>query len=67
MCHQINGHEFEQTPRVGDEQGSLTCCSPWGRKESDTTKHLNRTESMCTRKEHSCSRMVSRLRRMGIG
>ena len=29
---------------VGDGQGNLTCCSPWGRKESDTTKRLNWTE-----------------------
>ena len=34
----INGHEFEQVLGVGDVQGSLTCCSPWGRKESDMTE-----------------------------
>ena len=39
--HQLNGHEFEQAPGVGDGQGSLACCSPWGRKESDTTEQLN--------------------------
>ena len=39
--HQLNGHEFEQAPRVGDGQGSLVCCSPWGRKELDTTEQLN--------------------------
>ena len=33
--------EFEQALGVGDGQGSLTCCSPWGRKESDTTERLN--------------------------
>ena len=27
--HQLNGHEFEQAPGVGDGQGSLMCCSPW--------------------------------------
>ena len=32
--HQLNGHEFEWTPGVGDGQGGLACCSPWGRKES---------------------------------
>ena len=32
--HQLNGHEFEQALGVGDGQGSLVCCSPWGRKES---------------------------------
>ena len=35
--HQLNGHEFEQTPGDGKGQGSLECCSPWGCKESDTT------------------------------
>ena len=30
--HQPNGHEFEQTPRDGEEQGSLACCNPWGHK-----------------------------------
>ena len=35
--HQLDGHEFEQTPGVGDGQGNLACCSPWGHKESDLT------------------------------
>ena len=39
----LNGHEFEQAPEVGDGQGSLACCSPRGRKESDTTEQLNWT------------------------
>ena len=38
--HQLNGHEFEQTPGDSEGQGSLTCCSPWGCKESDTTEQL---------------------------
>ena len=33
--HRLDGHEFEQVPGVGDRQGSLGCCSPWGCKESD--------------------------------
>ena len=37
----LNGHEFEQAQRVGDGQGGLVCCSPWGPKESDTTERLN--------------------------
>ena len=36
--HRLNGHEFEWTPGVGDGQGSLACCSPWGHKESDMTQ-----------------------------
>ena len=43
--HRLNGHEFEQTLGVGDGQGSLACCSPWGRKESDTTEQLNSNNS----------------------
>ena len=39
--HRLNGHEFEQAPGVGDGQGGLGCCSPRGRKESDTTERLN--------------------------
>ena len=39
--HQLNGHEFQHAPGVGDGQGSLACCSPWGRKELDTTERLN--------------------------
>ena len=39
--HQLYGHEFEQAPGVPDGQGSLECCSPWGRKESDMTEQLN--------------------------
>ena len=30
--HQLDGHEFEEAPGVGDGQGSLTCCSPFGPK-----------------------------------
>ena len=36
--HQLNGHESESTPGVGDGQGGLGCCSPWDRKELDTTE-----------------------------
>ena len=40
--HQLlDGHESEQAPGVGDGQGGLACCRPWGRKESDTTEQLN--------------------------
>jgi len=42
--HRLNGHECEQAPRVGDGQGGLACCSPWGHKELDTTKRLNWTD-----------------------
>ena len=31
--HRLNGHEFDSTPGVGDGQGGLECCCPWGHKE----------------------------------
>ena len=39
--HRLEGHEFEQALEVGDGQGSLVCCSPWGHKELDMTERLN--------------------------
>ena len=38
MDHRHAGHEFKQVPGVGDGQGSLACCNPWGRKELDMTE-----------------------------
>ena len=42
--YQLDGHEFEQALGVGDGQGSLACCSPWGQKELDMTEQLNWTD-----------------------
>ena len=39
--HRLNEHEFEQAPGDGEGEGSLECCSPWGRKEPDTSEQLN--------------------------
>ena len=39
--YRLGGQEFEQATGVGDGQGSLACCSPWGRKELDRTEQLN--------------------------
>ena len=50
----LNGHEFEQAPGVGDGQGSLVCCSPWGRKVSDTTERLNWTELLWSTQNLQC-------------
>ena len=50
--HGLNGHESGQTPGVGNGQGSLECCSPWGRKESDMTEWLNWTELMWLKSNH---------------
>ena len=46
--HQLDGHEFQQASGVGDGQGSLVCCSPWGHKELDTTEQLDWTELILT-------------------
>ena len=43
--HQLNGHDFGQGPEVGDGQGSLACCSPCGRKESDMTEQLKNSNN----------------------
>ena len=42
--HRLDGHEFGWTPGVGDGQGSLKCCSPWGHRKSDMAERLNWTE-----------------------
>ena len=47
-CHPLNGQEFEQALRVGDQQGSLAFCSPWGCK---SWTRLNWTELYWT---HIC-------------
>ena len=44
IIHLINGHEFEWAPGVGDGQGGLSCCSPWGHKGSGMTERLDWTE-----------------------
>ena len=44
--HRLNGHEFEQAPGDGEGQGSLASCSPWGRKESDSTERLNNKKNI---------------------
>ena len=43
----LDRHEFEQALGVGDGQGRLACCSPWGNKESDMTEQLNYFVYLC--------------------
>ena len=45
--HWLSGHEFEWTPGVGDGQGGLACCPPWGCKELDTTERLKCGVRIC--------------------
>ena len=52
--HQLYRHEFEQALGVGDRQGSLGCCSPWGHKELDMTEWLNWTELNWSIPEEPC-------------
>ena len=44
--HRLDGHEFEQAPGDDEGQGSPVRCSPWGRKESDTTERLNNNKTV---------------------
>ena len=48
--HWLNGYEFAQTLGDSEWQGSLVCCSPWGHKESDTTKWLNNSKALFNRR-----------------
>ena len=42
--HRLDGYEFEQAQGIGDGQGSLVCCIPWGCQELDMTELLNLTD-----------------------
>ena len=44
--HRLDGHEFEQALGIGEGQGGLVRCSPWGCKESDRTEHLNNNNDL---------------------
>ena len=55
-----SGHEFEQVPGVDDGQGSLACCSPWGRKKSDMTEQLSTQHSArCSEPKSSSVQLLS--------
>ena len=56
--HRLDGHGFGWTSGVGDWQGRLACCSPWSRKESDTTERLNWTD--CVQDTGVCVCMCER-------
>ena len=64
--HWLDGHEFEQAPGVGDGQGSLASCSPWGHKESDMTKWLNWTENVSVDRNNILKIVVVCVSRNGI-
>ena len=56
--HQLARHEFEQTRGDGEGQGSLACCSPWGRKESGTTEQLNNNNMQSTSQINTLSLLL---------
>ena len=43
--HRLNGHEYEQSPRDSEGQGSLVYCSPWDCKDSEIAEKLNNSSS----------------------
>ena len=53
-----HGHKSEQAPGDGEGQGGLPRCSPWGRRESDTTQRLN---------NHKASRLSRLKQALGSG
>ena len=57
--HWLNEHEFEQALRNGEGQGSLVCCSPWGRKELDMIEHLNNSKTLKFVEENKKSNFMS--------
>ena len=36
--HRLDGYEFDQALGVGNGQGNLVFCIPWGCKESEMTE-----------------------------
>ena len=62
--HRLKGHEFEQAPGVGDGQGSLVCCSPWG---CSWTQLYDWTELIPTFAQGAASRVVFGLRGVELG
>ena len=52
--HWLNGHEFEQALGDSEGQGSLVCCSPWDRKESDMTERLNNSKECTFQQGRTC-------------
>ena len=60
----LNGHEFEQILRDSEGQGSLACCSPWGRKELDTTEQLN-NHKMCKQVAQTLRKQMTK--KMSVG
>ena len=54
LHHWHDERKFEQAPGVGDGQGGLACCSPWGHKESDMTGRLNGIDTCMIMAELCC-------------
>ena len=52
--HWCNGHETGQTSGDGEERGGLVCCSPWGRRESDTAGWLKNNKPSVSQEDLYC-------------
>ena len=69
--HRLDGHELEQVLGVGEGQGGLACCSPWGHKQLDTTERLKNNSNSIVQeavtnvipKEKKCKKVSGCLRR----
>ena len=59
--HQLNGHEFQQTPGDGEGQGSLACCSQWGCKQLGMTWQLNNKRKSARQRENAISMAIKLL------
>ena len=59
--HRFNGHEFEQTPRNSEGQGSLAYCSPRGCKESDVIEQLSTTTVILMNHARCCKLSIEQI------
>ena len=64
--HPVNGDEFEQTLGDSEGQGSLACCSPWSRRESDTTWQLSNNKNEITEGRFSSVHTGNSARRRNV-
>ena len=55
--HWLSGHEFEQAPWDCEGHGGLACCSPWGRKDLDTTEQMNNKNYLGHKSKEKWSQM----------
>ena len=64
--HWLYGHEFEQTPGDSEGEGSLACCSPWGRRESDMAWQLNSNNNGMSKLRNAAKELIYLLFRWNL-